>query len=45
MKRKGRFAQIAKDVPIHKLGTHENVAYVAFFLASDEAKYITDIED
>lgn len=42
--REGRLAQIAKDIPMRKLGTPEDVAYAALFLASDEAKYITGIE-
>ncbi len=29
---------------MRKLGTPEDVAYAALFLASDEAKYITGIE-
>ena len=37
-------AQIAKDIPMGKLGAPEDVAYAALFLASDEAKYITGIE-
>lgn len=42
--REERLAQIAKDIPMRKLGTAEDVAYAALFLASDEAKYITGIE-
>ena len=42
--REERLAQIAKDIPMHKLGCPEDVAYAALFLASDEAKYITGIE-
>lgn len=42
--REERLAQIAKDIPMRKLGTPEDVAYAALFLASDEAKYITGIE-
>ena len=42
--REQRLAQIAKDIPMHKLGTPEDVAYAALFLASDEAKYITGID-
>ncbi len=42
--REERLTQIAKDIPMHKLGTPEDVAYAALFLASDEAKYITGIE-
>lgn len=36
--------QICKDIPMRKMGTAEDVAYAALFLASDEAKYITGIE-
>jgi 3(or 17)beta-hydroxysteroid dehydrogenase len=42
--REERLAQIAKDIPMRKLGAPEDVAYAALFLASDEAKYITGIE-
>jgi 3(or 17)beta-hydroxysteroid dehydrogenase len=42
--REKRLAQVAKDIPMHKLGTPEDVAYAALFLASDESKYITGIE-
>lgn len=42
--RQERLAQIAKDIPMGKLGLPEDVAYAALFLASDEAKYITGIE-
>src|SRR4029078_6122902 len=42
--REERLTQIAKDIPMHKLGSPEDVAYAALFLASDEAKYITGIE-
>ena len=42
--REERLTQIAKDIPMRKLGTPEDVAYAALFLASDEAKYITGTE-
>jgi len=42
--RQERLTQIANDIPMHKLGSPEDVAYAAVFLASDEAKYITGIE-
>lgn len=42
--REERLAQFAKDIPMRKLGSPEDVAYAALFLASDEAKYITGIE-
>ena len=37
-------ANIAKDIPMKKMGMPEDVAYAALFLASDESKYITGIE-
>lgn len=37
-------AAIAKDIPMGKMGTAEDVANAALFLASDESKYITGIE-
>ncbi len=43
-KREEKLAQMAKDIPMHRLGTPEDVAYAALFLASDEAKYITGAE-
>lgn len=42
--REERLAHISKDIPMHRLGAPEDVAYAALFLASDEAKYITGIE-
>lgn len=39
-----RMAEIAKDVPMQKMGTAEDVANAVLFLASDESKYITGIE-
>lgn len=36
--------QIAKDIPMKKMGTPDDVANAALFLASDESKYITGIE-
>ena len=35
---------IASDVPLGVMGTTEDVAYAALYLASDEAKYVTGIE-
>lgn len=37
-------ANISKGIPMKKMGTPEDVAYAALFLASDESKYITGIE-
>lgn len=42
--RKMRLTQFAKDIPMRKLGSPEDVAYAALFLASEESKYITGIE-
>ncbi len=42
--REEKLAMIAKDIPMHRLGTPEDVAYAALFLACDESKYITGIE-
>ena len=39
-----RMAAIAKDIPMQKMGTAEDVANAVLFLASDESKYITGIE-
>ena len=33
--------ELKKDVPLNKIGTPEDVANVVYFLASDEANYIT----
>lgn len=43
-KREERLIQIARDIPMRRLGLPEDVAYAALFLACDEAKYITGIE-
>lgn len=37
-------AEIAKDIPMQKMGLAEDVANAVLFLASDESKYITGIE-
>lgn len=39
-----KMEEIAKDIPIRKMGTAEDVANAVLFLASDESKYITGIE-
>lgn len=43
-KREERLAQSAKNIPMHRLGTPEDVAYGVLFLSSDEAKFITGSE-
>ncbi len=42
--RESKIAQIAKDIPMQKMGESIDVANAALFLASDESKYITGIE-
>jgi 3(or 17)beta-hydroxysteroid dehydrogenase len=42
--REATMAMIAKDIPMRKMGTPEDVASAALFLASDESSYITGIE-
>lgn len=39
-----RVAEIARDIPMNKMGTAEDVANAVLFLASDESRYITGIE-
>lgn len=39
-----RMGEIAKDIPMQKMGEAEDVANAVLFLASDESKYITGIE-
>lgn len=43
-KRDENLLQLTKDIPMKKLGTPEDVAYAALFLASEESKYITGSE-
>lgn len=42
--REKMIAEIVKDIPMHKMGSPEDVADAVLFLASDESKYITGIE-
>jgi NAD(P)-dependent dehydrogenase (short-subunit alcohol dehydrogenase family) len=42
--RENRMSEIAKDIPMQKMGEAEDVANAVLFLASDESKYITGIE-
>lgn len=42
--RDARMAEIAKDIPMQKMGLAEDVANAILFLASDESNYITGIE-
>ncbi|MDB2613849.1 glucose 1-dehydrogenase [Chlamydiales bacterium] len=39
-----RMAEIAKDIPMQRMGMPEDIANAALFLASDESRYITGIE-
>lgn len=39
-----RIAEIAKDIPMQKMGVPEDIANAVLFLASDESEYITGIE-
>lgn len=42
--REARMAEIARDIPMQKMGAAEDVANAILFLASDESQYITGIE-
>lgn len=42
--REAIMAEIAKDIPMQKMGSSLDVANAILFLASDESKYITGIE-
>jgi 3(or 17)beta-hydroxysteroid dehydrogenase len=42
--REERMAEIAKDIPMQKMGTAEDVAQAILYLASEESKYVTGIE-
>jgi 3(or 17)beta-hydroxysteroid dehydrogenase len=39
-----RIAEFSKNIPLKKMGTPEDIAYAALFLASDEAQFITGTE-
>ncbi len=42
--REAAMAAIVKDIPMHKMGSPEDVANAILFLASDESGYMTGIE-
>ncbi len=42
--REQMMAMLTKDIPMQKMGTPEDVANAALFLAADESRYITGIE-
>jgi 3(or 17)beta-hydroxysteroid dehydrogenase len=42
--REAAIGAIARDIPLGAMGTPEDVAYAALYLASDEARYATGIE-
>lgn len=42
--RKAAIQQIASEIPLRHMGSPEDVAYAALYLASDESRYVTGIE-